>query len=65
LEEAELFRKFIDVIIWTVDSESTNIGIRSTLYTVQISNEFQLTLRQICTKNDNGSADFLISTTVL
>ena len=31
LEQTEVFRRFIDDVVWITDSESTNIGIRSAL----------------------------------
>jgi len=34
LEQTELFRRFIDDLVWITDSELTNIGIRSALNTV-------------------------------
>ena len=59
LEQIELFCRFIDDIVWITDSESTNICIRSALYTVYKNNGLKLTFRQICTNDDSGSVEFL------
>ena len=55
LEQTELFRRFIDDIVWVTDSESTNNGIRSSLNTVFKNNGLELTFRQICTNDGSGS----------
>jgi len=58
LEQTELFRRFIDDIVWLTDSESTNIGIRSALNTVFKNKGLELTFRQICTNDGSGSVEF-------
>jgi len=57
-EQTELFRRYIDDIVWITDSESTNIG-RSALNKVFKNNGLELTFRQICTNNGSGSVEFL------
>ena len=59
LNEAELFRRFIDDIIWISASEISNERIRQTLTSAFENSGLELTFRQACTAEKMGEVEFL------
>jgi len=58
LREAELFRRFIDDIIWIARSESSNENIRQALTSVFADSGLELTFRQTSTADQKGEVEF-------
>jgi len=59
LNEAELFRRFIDDIIWISASEISNERIRQALTSAFENSGLELTFRQACTAEETGEVEFL------
>ena len=59
LNEAELFRRFIDDIIWISASEISNERIRQALTSAFENRGLELTFRQACTAENTGEVEFL------
>jgi len=59
LNEAELFRRFIDDIIWISASEISNERIRQALTSAFENSGLELTFRQTCTAKQKGKVEFL------
>ena len=59
LNEAELFRRFIDDIIWISASEISNERIRQALTSAFENSGLELTFRQACTAEKTGEVEFL------
>jgi len=59
LNEAELFRRFIDDIIWISASEISNERIRQALTSAFENSSLELTFRQACTTEKTGKVEFL------
>ena len=59
LNEAELFRRFIDDIIWISASEISNERIRQALTSAFANSGLELTLQQACTAEKTGEVEFL------
>ena len=59
LNEAELFRIFIDDIIWIFASEISNERIRQALSSAFENSGLELTFRQACTAEKTGEVEFL------
>jgi len=59
LNEAELFRRFIDDIIWISASEMSNERIGQALTSAFESSGLELTFRQACTAEKTGEVEFL------
>ena len=59
LNEAELFRRFIDDIIWISASEISNERIRQALTSAFENSGLELTFRQACTAKKTGEFEFL------
>jgi len=59
LNEAELFRRFIDDIIWISASEVSNECIRQALTSAFENSGLKLTSRQACTAEKTGEVEFL------
>jgi len=57
--EAELFRRFIDDIIWIARSKSSNESIRQALTSAFANSGLELTFRQACTADQKGEVEFL------
>ena len=58
LNEAELFRRFIDDIIWISASETSNERIRQALTSAFENSGLELTFRQACTAEKTGEVDY-------
>ena len=59
LNEAELFRRFIDDIIWISASEISNERIQQALTSAFENSGLELTLQQACTAEKTGEVEFL------
>ena len=59
LKQAELFRRFIDDIVWIATTQETNNSIKLALEKVFKDNCLELTFRQACTKDSAGQVEFL------
>ena len=59
LNEAELFRRFIDDIIWISASEISNERIRQALTSAFENSDWELTFRQACTAEKTAEVEFL------
>ena len=59
LNEAELFRRFIDVIIWISVSEISNERIRQARISAFENSGLELTFRQAYTAEKTGEVEFL------
>ena len=59
LNEADLFRRFIDDIIWISASEISNEHIRQALTSAFENSGLELTFRQACTAKKTGEVEFL------
>jgi len=59
LNEAELFRRFIDDITWISASEISNARIRQALTSAFESSGLELTFGQTCTAEKTGEVEFL------
>ena len=59
LNEAEIFRRFIDDIIWISGSEISNERIRQVLTSAFENSGLELTFRQACTAEKTGEVEFL------
>ena len=59
LNEAELFRRFVDDIIWISASEISNERIRQALTSAFENSGLELTFRQACTAEKTGEIEFL------
>jgi len=59
LNEAEVFRRFIDDIIWISASEISNERIRQALTSSFENSGSELTFRQACTAEKTGEVEFL------
>ena len=59
LNEAELFRRFIDDIIWISASEMSNERIGQALTSAFESSGLELTFRQACTAEKTGDVEFM------
>ena len=59
LNEAELFRRFIDDIIWISASEISNERIRQALTSAFENSGLELTFRQACTAAKTGELEFV------
>jgi len=59
LNEAELFCRFIDDIIWISTSEISNECIRQALTSAFENSGLELTFRQACTAEKTGKVEFL------
>jgi len=58
LREAELFRRFIDDIIWIARSESSNEGIQQALPSAFANSGLESKFRQTCTADQKGEFEF-------
>ena len=59
LNEAELFRRFIDDITWISASEISNERIRQAITSAFENSGLELTIRQACTAEKTGEVAFL------
>ena len=59
LHEAELFRRFIEDIIWIATSESSNENIQQALTSAVANSGLELTFCQACTADQKGEVEFV------